>query len=92
MRLLLILYFLLSATTLLVYGWDKRAARIGGRRVRERTLHLLALAGGFPGALAGQRLFHHKRRKPGFIAVTWLIAMIHAGAWVAASWWRSRGG
>lgn len=47
----------------LLYGWDKRLAVRGRRRVPEAAL--LAAAGLFaaPGALAGMHLFRHKTKK-----------------------------
>lgn len=59
------------------YGFDKRRAGAGGRRVPERTLHLLALAGGWPGALFGQRRFRHKTQKVGFRVVFWATVALH---------------
>jgi len=49
--------------------FDKRRAVHGGRRVAERTLHILELLGGWPGALFGQVLFRHKRRKLTYMLV-----------------------
>ena len=43
-------------------GWDKRRARRGEWRVRERTFFLLALLGGALGGGAGMRVFRHKTR------------------------------
>ena len=43
-------------------GADKRRARNGRWRVRERTLFLLALLGGAPGGLLGMELFRHKTK------------------------------
>ncbi|MBS6217350.1 MAG: DUF1294 domain-containing protein [Clostridiales bacterium] len=43
-------------------GWDKRRARRGEWRVRERTFFLLALLGGALGGVAGMRVFRHKTR------------------------------
>ncbi len=68
-----------SLVAFVVYGWDKRRARTNGRRVPEKTLHLLALLGGWPGALAGQKAFRHKTQKTGFQIVFWLIVLLHAG-------------
>jgi uncharacterized membrane protein YsdA (DUF1294 family)/cold shock CspA family protein len=55
-----------SLVTFLAYLRDKSAARNNRWRVAERTLHLLALVGGWPGALAGQRLLRHKSSKARF--------------------------
>ncbi|PKM44656.1 MAG: DUF1294 domain-containing protein [Gammaproteobacteria bacterium HGW-Gammaproteobacteria-1] len=75
-------YALISLLTLIVYAVDKSAARKGGRRVRERTLHLLALAGGWPGALIAQRLLRHKSRKQPFRAVFWLTVVLNCAVCV----------
>ncbi len=74
-------YLALSGITFGVYGFDKRRARRGGRRVRERTLHLLALLGGWPGALLGRRHFHHKTLKRGFSAVLYATVLLHLALW-----------
>lgn len=79
----LVWYGAWSVVTAATYALDKRAARRGRWRIRERTLHTLALFGGFPGALVAQQVFRHKRRKRWFVTVTWLIAVAHAGAWIA---------
>jgi uncharacterized membrane protein YsdA (DUF1294 family) len=68
---------LLSAVAVAVYGFDKRRACNGGRRVPERSLHLIALLGGWPGALAGQRMFRHKTQKTAFRIVLWLTIAVH---------------
>lgn len=73
----LITVLVLSLLCFCMYGWDKRRARNCGRRVSERTLQLLALLGGWPGALIGQRLFRHKTQKLSFLAVLWLIVVLH---------------
>jgi uncharacterized membrane protein YsdA (DUF1294 family) len=59
-------YVVLSLTLFVMYGIDKAAARRGGRRTPEIALHLVSVAGGWPGALVAQRVFHHKTRKKSF--------------------------
>lgn len=78
-------YFIaVSLLTFLAYGVDKGRAANQGWRVPESTLHGLSLIGGWPGALAGQQVFRHKRRKGAFMAVFWLTAMVNCGvlAWL----------
>ncbi|MFB0985385.1 MAG: DUF1294 domain-containing protein [Phycisphaerales bacterium] len=73
-----------SIVTLLAHARDKSAARKGRRRTPERTLHLLEIVGGWPGAIIAMFLFHHKIRKPSYFLVTGLIV----AGWVAvAIWW-----
>ena len=67
----------LSLVTFVTYGLDKRRAQKGGRRVPEKTLHLMAFFGGWPGALAGQRVFRHKTQKISFRIVFWLCVALH---------------
>lgn len=67
----------LSLVAFVVYGFDKRRAQKDGRRVSEKTLHMMSLFGGWPGALIGQRVFLHKTQKLGFRIVFWLCVMLH---------------
>jgi uncharacterized membrane protein YsdA (DUF1294 family) len=76
-------YGVMSAVTFACYGFDKRRAVRQGRRLRERTLHGLELLGGWPGALAGQAVFKHKRRKGAYMAVFAAIVAVHVVGWVA---------
>jgi uncharacterized membrane protein YsdA (DUF1294 family) len=79
-------YALASLATFVVYGFDKRRAVRGGRRVPERTLHGLELLGGWPGAFLGQAVFHHKHRKLSYMVVFVAIIGVHLAAWIA--WYR----
>lgn len=74
-----------NATTLGAYLYDKSVAGGGLWRVPEAVLHLLAIAGGSPAALAGQHLLRHKTRKPGFRA--WFFAIIAVQALAVVVWW-----
>lgn len=76
-----------AAASLIAVGayWrDKRAAQRGEWRVRERTLHLIALAGGWPGAILAQRLFRHKTSDRPFRLVFHAIIALHGALWLLA--------
>ena len=75
-------YAVMSVVTFVVYAWDKRAAKKERWRVRERTLHLLELLCGWPGAMVAQNLIRHKSRKVSFRVVFWLMVALN----VAAVW------
>lgn len=79
---------LLNLATLLAYALDKRAARQGRWRTRERTLHLLALLGGWPAAGLAQGLLRHKSRKAAFLRVHAATATLHCVALAAWIFWR----
>lgn len=82
----------LLAVNLWAFGlmWlDKRRARAGGRRIRERTLFLSALAGGGLGALLGMWLFRHKTKHWYFVVG---IPLILAAELAGAVWLAVRGG
>ena len=75
---------LVNLVAFVVYGADKRRARRDRRRVSEKTLFLLALAGGSAGAWAGMYTFRHKTRHWYFV---WgipaiLLAQIALGVWL----------
>lgn len=80
----LAIYTVMSAVTIGFYWMDKRRARRGGWRVPEATLHILALLGGWPGALIAVRWLRHKNRKLSFMITLWLTAALHAIVW---AWW-----
>ena len=74
---ILALYLAASAASIVVYAFDKSAAKHGRWRASETTLHLLAVIGGWPGALVAQRLFRHKSRKPSFQAAFLLTVVLN---------------
>ncbi|MEM9207922.1 MAG: DUF1294 domain-containing protein [Pseudomonadota bacterium] len=78
-RIVPIAYALLSFVTFVVYAVDKAAARSGGWRISERNLHLLSLAGGWPGALIAQQRLRHKTQKPSFKTAFWLTVIANGG-------------
>ncbi len=65
------LYGAASVVAFVAYALDKSAARRDAARVSERTLLLLGLVGGWPGALVAQQAFRHKTRKRSFRRAFW---------------------
>lgn len=72
-----------NAITFLAYGFDKAAAGQQWRRIPERLLHTLAIIGGSPAALMGQRAFRHKTIKRSFRQWFWVIVIVQAIAILA---------
>ena len=64
-----LMYYLIvvNLLTWIIYGIDKWKAKRRAWRIPERTLLLLAAAGGRTGALAGMLMFRHKTRKLKFM-------------------------
>lgn len=79
------LYAGASLVTFLAYAADKSAARRGTRRTPETTLHGLALACGWPGALVAQQLLRHKSTKAAFRPVFWGTVVLNVAAFVTLS-------
>lgn len=67
-------------------GFDKRAARLGRRRVPELRLLVPVVVGGPLGLLAGMQFFRHKTVKGSF-QLKFAIATLVFVAWVAALVW-----
>ena len=67
---------IMSLITFCVFGYDKRCAQRGRRRISEKTLLSLCLLLGAPGGMAGMRLWHHKTQKPPFPYVVPLLCIL----------------
>ena len=79
------IYLGLSALTFLVYWHDKSAAQHGRRRTPESTLQVMAMLGGWPGALLAQGMLRHKNRKASFQMTFWgaVVLNLVTLAWIA---------
>lgn len=77
---ILLIYLAASVVTFIAYAIDKSAARKGRWRTQEGTLHLLALIGGWPGALVAQSVLRHKSRKQPFRVIFWLTVILNCAA------------
>jgi uncharacterized membrane protein YsdA (DUF1294 family)/cold shock CspA family protein len=77
----LAVYAFMSILTVHQYRIDKAAARSERRRTPEANLHLLELAGGWPGALFAQHFYRHKNRKRRYQIEFGIIILIHGVSW-----------
>ena len=68
-------YLVISLSCFVAYAIDKSAARNGGWRTPERTLLLLGLACGWPGALLAQQWLRHKTSKRSFQHMFWVTVV-----------------
>ena len=71
--------------------YDKRAARSGSWRVKERTLLLVSVVGGSAGMLAAMRCIRHKTKHVKFMVGIPAIMILQIVA-VLFVWWRLKGG
>ena len=74
MKQLIVLFIIFNIISFAVYGIDKLLARAGKKRISERTLLMIAIAGGSVGAVFAQKLFRHKTQK--FRYILWIILVI----------------
>lgn len=63
---IIVLYGVASTITFITYAIDKSAAQKSKWRTPEKTLHLMSLFGGWPGALIAQQTLRHKSSKAQF--------------------------
>jgi uncharacterized membrane protein YsdA (DUF1294 family) len=75
-----VVYVCASVISCLAYAVDKGRATSKEWRISESALHLLSLAGGWPGALVAQRVWRHKTRKTSFQVVYWITVVVNVAA------------
>lgn len=87
------IYVGMSLLTFIAYAVDKAAAQAQRWRTKESTLHLLALACGWPGALLAQQWLRHKSTKQAFRSVFWATVVLNVVGMVVLSspWGRHLG-
>lgn len=74
----LIYLALISLTSASLFVYDKISAKRNGRRIPERTLHVLEFLGGFFINIILMYSIHHKNRKFSYWIWTWLILIVWA--------------
>ena len=81
---------ILNLLAFFAYWQDKFAAGKGAWRIKEDTLHLWSIAGGWAGAWFAQQLLRHKSSKPSFLAAYWGTVVLHCGALAGWLWWTAQ--
>jgi uncharacterized membrane protein YsdA (DUF1294 family) len=77
-------YGVASVACFIAYALDKSAAIERRQRISERTLLLLGLFCGWPGALLAQRMLRHKSSKTSFLLKFWLTVLVNVALLVGA--------
>nr|WP_314632884.1 DUF1294 domain-containing protein [uncultured Janthinobacterium sp.] len=75
-------YGVLSVSCFAAYAIDKSAAKGGRWRTSERTLLLLGLLCGWPGAVLAQQWLRHKSSKRSFQVQFWVTVAINIALFV----------
>ncbi|MEM7476287.1 MAG: DUF1294 domain-containing protein [Planctomycetota bacterium] len=82
--------WLMSPVAFVTYWIDKRRAQQDKFRVPEKTLHLLAALGGWPGAIIAQQWLRHKSQKLSFRMTLGAIVILHLALLVLLWWWSAK--
>lgn len=77
---IIIIYITMSVIAFIAYGIDKSAARRGKWRTPEKTLQVIGLLCGWPGAVAAQKFFRHKSSKASFQMFFWTSVILNCSA------------
>jgi uncharacterized membrane protein YsdA (DUF1294 family) len=81
-----VFYAAASLATAIAYRLDKSAAERKVWRTSETRLHVMALIGGWPGALLAQHVFRHKSRKRSFRLAFWATVALNCAALTWLAW------
>lgn len=80
MKIDLIILFIASILTFVLYGYDKHCAAYQKFRVPEAVLLLFAFLGGAFGAFCAMQMFRHKTQKPLFYITVPILMILQIGA------------
>ena len=76
---------IMSLIEFVLMGSDKKKAKAGAWRIKEKTLLLMSVFGGSVGALAGMYTFRHKTKHWYFVATFWGSLILHLAVFIAAA-------
>ncbi|WP_019229614.1 DUF1294 domain-containing protein [Sedimentibacter sp. B4] len=74
---LAIYFIIINLISFVMFYVDKQKAKKDRWRIEEKTLHLTSFLGGTLGSIAAMLLFHHKTRKAGFVAITFIALILN---------------
>jgi uncharacterized membrane protein YsdA (DUF1294 family) len=86
-----LVYLASSLVCGVAYAIDKSAARAGRWRVAEKTLLMLGLVGGWPGAIVAQQVLRHKTSKAAFRMAFWATVCLNVAVFVVLASPQGRG-
>ncbi len=69
--------FLINVLSFIIIGYDKKKAKIGGWRVPEKKLLLIACIGGAAGVYLGMMHFRHKTKHSLFLYGVPLLILLN---------------
>ena len=72
-----LLYVAVSLITFITYAVDKSKSLNSEWRIPEVTLHMLALTGGWPGAIIAQQTLRHKSTKKSFRSMFFITVLFN---------------
>ena len=87
MKLMILFLLVMNILGFALMFTDKRRARRGQWRIRERTLFLAAIFGGSLGSILGMWLLHHKTKHRYFVLGMPLILLIQLALGTLLAWW-----
>ena len=74
---IVLLYIGLSISTFITYAIDKSKSINNTYRISEKTLHMLSLLGGWPGAIIAQETLRHKSKKESFRSIFYMTIIFN---------------
>lgn len=78
--LIAIVLVVVNLGSVIAVWWDKRRAKNDQWRIKEETLLVWALVGGWPGGIWAMRRFRHKTSKRSFQAKYVFVVLLNVGA------------
>lgn len=70
-------FFVVNVGSIIGIWWDKRRAKKNHWRIKESTLLVWALVGGWPGVICAMRRFRHKTSKRSFIVKFVMVVLLN---------------